>query len=63
MARIRLEETRKNLGYFETPALAALAYNEAAILYHGEFARLNVIPADEWPRGRRCRPRTEPAQS
>jgi hypothetical protein len=29
--------------YFDTKEEAALAYNELAIKYHGEFARLNVI--------------------
>lgn len=32
------------LGYFKTPEEAAQAYNEAAIKYFGEFARLNDIP-------------------
>lgn len=32
-------------GRFATEEEAALAYNELAIKYHGEFARLNVIPA------------------
>lgn len=41
-------EIKKNkkiiwLGYFDTAEQAAIAYNEAAIIYHGEFARLNNI--------------------
>lgn len=32
-----------HLGYFENIIDAAKAYNEAAIKYHGEFARLNTI--------------------
>ena len=32
------------LGYFICPIEAARAYNAAAILHHGEFARLNEIP-------------------
>src|SRR2546430_2641276 len=31
------------LGYFDSPELAAIAYNKAAILYHKEFAYLNQI--------------------
>lgn len=33
----------KNLGLYSTEEAAALAYNEAARRYHGEFARLNEI--------------------
>lgn len=33
----------KSLGSFENAVDAALSYNEAAILYYGEFARLNII--------------------
>jgi hypothetical protein len=32
-------------GYFNSPIQAAICYNELAIKYHGEFARLNKIPS------------------
>ena len=38
------------LGVYTTKEEAALAYNEAAIQYHGEFAYLNEIT---WPNGGR----------
>lgn len=34
---------RKHIGLFTCPVEAAKAYNEAAIKYHGEFAKLNKI--------------------
>lgn len=33
-----------NLGYFDDETDAAIAYNVAAVQYHKEFARLNVVP-------------------
>lgn len=42
-ARISVKGKRLSLGYFETAKDAAVAYNEAAIKYHGEFARLNDV--------------------
>lgn len=42
-AQICVEGKSIYLGLHETESLAAVAYNEAAIKYHGEFARLNTI--------------------
>jgi hypothetical protein len=42
-AVIKAEGKYKHLGYFPTKELAALAYNEAAVKYFGEFARTNNI--------------------
>ena len=42
-AQIRVNYKTIVLGFFPTKEDAARAYNEAALKYHGEFARLNVI--------------------
>ena len=42
-AYIKVEQKWKHLGVFKNQIDAAVAYNQAAIKYHGEFARLNEI--------------------
>jgi len=44
-ARIKVKGEAIYLGRYETKFRAALAYDEAAIKYHGEFADLNFGPA------------------
>jgi hypothetical protein len=46
LASITVNYKQMNLGYFTDIIEAALAYNEAAIKYHGEFASLNIIKKD-----------------
>jgi hypothetical protein len=42
-AQIMVNGEKKYLGRFHTPQEAAIAFNEAALKYHGEFARLNHV--------------------
>jgi hypothetical protein len=46
VAGITLNFKRLYLGSFKNEIDAAIAYNEAAIKYHGEFANLNIIPEE-----------------
>jgi len=43
-ARIRIVGKQHHIGLFDTEEDAAYAYNQAAILQHGNFARLNTLP-------------------
>lgn len=45
-AEIRIKGKHHFLGHFATEIEAAHAFNEAAVKYRGERARLNVIPED-----------------
>ncbi len=42
-ARIRKDRKNINLGRFQDEREAAIAYNAAAKIHHGEFARLNEV--------------------
>jgi hypothetical protein len=42
-AVIKVNDKKIYLGAYVTPEEAAKAYNEAALKYHGEFARLNEL--------------------
>lgn len=43
MAKIILKRKQIHLGLFVSKEMAARAYNEAALIYHGEFAWLNNV--------------------
>lgn len=49
-AEIRVNKRCIKLGRFDTPELAAAAYDSAARLHHGQFARLN-FPSSQTGRG------------
>jgi hypothetical protein len=42
-SRVVCEGKEFMLGYFDTPAEAAFAYNKKALELHGEFAKLNNL--------------------
>lgn len=43
MAQISINYKRKTIGVFNSKDQAAIAYNIAALKYHGEFAKLNNV--------------------
>jgi hypothetical protein len=43
LALIIINKKRIHIGYYRTAELAAEAYNNAAIIHHGEFAKLNSL--------------------
>lgn len=43
MAKIRIDEGPKTIGYYSTALQAAAAYNEMAVKHFGEFAKLNPL--------------------
>lgn len=45
-AYITVDYKSIHLGCFKTSQEAAIAYNEAAVIYHGEFAKLNEVSFD-----------------
>lgn len=45
LSRIKFQRKSISLGYFKNELDAAIAYNTAALKYHGEFACINQIPA------------------
>lgn len=49
VARIKVDYKEINLGSFKHEINAAIAYNNAAIKYHKDFARLNAIPDGPYP--------------
>lgn len=42
-SKIGINKKRIHLGYFDSEIKAVIAYNQASIKYHGEFARLNEV--------------------
>lgn len=42
-AKIQTNKVNRHLGIFENEIDAAIAYNNAALLFHGEFANPNII--------------------
>jgi hypothetical protein len=45
-AQIQISRKRVHIGRYDTEIEAAMAYNDFAVHYHGEYATLNVIKND-----------------
>lgn len=43
VASITINGKRKYIGSYKDPMYAAFAYNQYAIVYHGKFAKLNIL--------------------
>lgn len=54
-AQITVNGKMKSIGYYDTPEMAAYSYNQAALKYFGEFAKLNDLPDEFTPT--HCAPR------
>ena len=45
-AKLQIDGKKKHLGYYDSPEMAARAYNGAALFYFGEFAQFNILPPE-----------------
>lgn len=43
MAYVSANGKRKHIGYYDNMEDAARAYNDAALTYYGEYAKLNTV--------------------
>jgi hypothetical protein len=59
-ASITVDGKCKTLGYYDTPEMAGYSYNQGALQYFGEFAKLNELPDSFNPALRQPRPMGRP---